>query len=345
MALKTLVKIVSVLLSLIMTISTPFGLIEGKKEAKLAPAKEDCRVSFGAISDIHLRGNFKLIFQGMLELGLRDMETADKKLDAVAFVGDITDHGYIDQWDVFSDAMSKYDIADKTLLVVGNHDTWGPNREDFTNPEDGVKATFIKYNKEISGRDIDEMYYSDVINGYHFIALGSERDNTNAYLSDAQLEWLSSEMEAASADGKPIFVFLHQPINQTHGLPYNWELNKDDPADEGGAGDQSDAMTDILKQYDNVFYISGHIHAGYKKSDSKIGAKYGSVEYIENYNGNPMTLINLPSYMYFDFVHGGHLTNGCGWVLEAYDDEVVIRARNFATGTWISAFDATVPLV
>lgn len=345
MFIKVFVKIVSVMLSVIMTISTPLGLIEGKKEAKIAHAKENCRVSFGAISDLHLRGNFKLIFQGMLELGLEDMEQAEDKLDAVAFVGDITDHGYIDQWDVFTDGLSKYDIAENELVVVGNHDTWGPNRDDFNNPEDGVQVTFSKYNKLIADRDVSTMYYSEVINGYYFIALGSEEDHTDAFLSDTQLQWFAGEMEKAAATGLPIFVFMHQPINQTHGLPYNWELKQDAPEDKGGVGDQSALLVEILKQYDNVFYISGHIHAGYKKSDSKIGAKYGSVEYMENNNGNKITLVNLPSYLYFDFIHGGHLANGCGWVIEAYDDEVVLRARNFATGTWITLYDETVELV
>ena len=342
--LKTFVKIVSVFLTAVMLLNTPIGLITGKKEAKIARAKEDCRVSFAAISDMHLRGNFKPIFQGMLELGLNDMANAKEKLDAVAFVGDITDHGDFDQWDVFAEAVSDFDIADNTLVVVGNHDTWGPNREEFDNPEDGVKPTFIRYNKLISGRDITEMYYSDIINGYYFIALGSESDNVSAYLSDAQLDWFAGEMEKAADTGLPIFVLMHQPINQTHGLPYNWELKKDHSADTGGIGEQSDRVVEILKQYDNVFYISGHIHAGYKNADKKIGVQYASVESIENNNGNPITLINLPSYMYFDFIRGGHLTNGCGWVIEAYDGEVVLRARNFATGTWLTKFDQTVKL-
>ena len=345
MFMKVLVRIVSLLLSFVMTLSAPLGLITGGREAKIARAKENCRVSFAAISDIHLRGNFKPVFQGMLELGFADMERARDRLDAVAFVGDITNHGYRDQWDVFADAVSKYDIANNKMVIVGNHDTWGPNREEFDNPTDGVKPTFIRYNQTVSDRDITEMYYSDVINGYSFIALGSEADHTDACLSDTQLQWFAQEMEKAAAAGLPIFVFLHQPINRTHGLPYNWELKQDAPEDKGGVGDQSALLVEILKQYDNVFYISGHIHAGYKKSDSKIGAKYGSVEYMENNNGNPITLVNLPSYLYFDFIHGGHLANGCGWVIEAYDDEVLIRARNFATGTWITLYDETVELV
>ncbi len=344
MWLKILVKIVSLLLSVVMTLTAPLGLLAGKRESRIAHAQQDCRVSFAAVSDTHLRGNFKLIFQGMLELGLRDMEKAKDRLDAVAFVGDITNHGYCEQWDVFADAAGKYDIADNKLVIVGNHDTWGPNRDEFDNPTDGVKPTFIRYNKMVSDREITQMYYADVINGYSFIVLGSEEDRTSAYLSDAQLQWFAREMEKASGTEEPIFVFLHQPINETHGLPYNWEMNEQDPADKGGVGDQSAQLLEILKKYDNVFYISGHIHAGFKNSGSKAGAPYASVETIENNNGNPITLVNLPSYMYFDFLHGGHIANGCGWIIEVYDDEVLLRARNFATGTWIKLYDETVEL-
>ena len=50
MFIKIFVKIVSVMLSVIMTLSTPLGLIEGKKEAKIAHAKDNCRVSIGAFN-------------------------------------------------------------------------------------------------------------------------------------------------------------------------------------------------------------------------------------------------------------------------------------------------------
>ncbi|MBQ9505996.1 MAG: metallophosphoesterase [Clostridia bacterium] len=339
MFLSLMVKFVSMLLSLVMVVTTPVGLIEGKKVQPIARAKEDCGVSFAVISDSHLRGNFKLIFQGMLELGLRDMAEAKDRLDAVVFNGDITDGGEPDQWDVFSDALSKYDIADNTFVVIGNHDTWGPDEKD-----DSVRTTFEWNNDVISDRDITQLYYSEVVKGYYFIVLGSEGHSVDAWLSDTQLEWFASAMAKASGSGLPIFVFMHQPINGTHGLPYNWELNKNHSQEIGGIGEQSDQVVDILKKYDNVFYISGHIHGGFKNKGYLIGPKYASVEYMENNNGNQITLINLPSYMYFDFIHGGHMANGCGWVVEAYDDQVLLRARNFATRTWISAYDVTVDL-
>lgn len=340
-----LAKAVSVLLSVVMLLSTPLNHILGKKTEKIARAEENCRLSFAAISDIHLDESFSFISDGMLELGLMDMEKAAERLDAVVFDGDITNHGYFEQWDIFANSVGNHDIADNLLIVTGNHDTWGPNRDDFNNPVDGVKPTFCKYNKSIAGRDISEMYYSEIINGYYFIVLGSEEDHTCAYISDTQLEWFAAEMAKAAETGLPVFVFMHQPVNQTHGLPYNWNLDEEDPFDEGGIGEQSDRVVEILKKYDNVFYISGHIHAGLKNDDSKIGVDYASVEYMKNDNGNNITLINLPCFANPDVLRGAHLANGCGFVIEAYDDEVLLRARNFGAGTWLTKFDVAVELV
>ena len=130
--------------------------------------------------------------------------------------------------------------------------------------------------------------------------LGSEDDSTDAFLSKTQLKWFAAQMKKAAATGKPIFVFLHQPLNGTHGTPYNFDLDRDADADEGGVGEQSDQVLRILKKYDNVFYFSGHLHAGFKNAGSKLGAPYASIEYLKNNNGNRITLVNSPMYIFFD---------------------------------------------
>ena len=340
-----LARIVSIFLSVFMFLFTPANLVLGKKTAEISDAEENCRLSFAAISDIHLDEKASFISDGMFELGLMDMEKAKDRPDAVVFDGDLTNHGYIGQWDIFASSVEKHDVSDNLFIVTGNHDTWGPNRDDFTNPVDGVLTTFVKYNKSIAGREINNMYYSDVVNGYYFIVLGSEHDNTSAYLSDAQLEWFAGEMKKAAETKLPIFVFCHQPINGTHGLPYNWNLSKEDPADEGGLGEQSDAVVEILKKYDNVFYITGHIHAGLKNEKDKLGVDYSTVEYMKNNNGNNITLVNLPCFANPDVIRGAHISNGCGFVVEAYDSHVLLRARNFGAGTWLTKYDVTVDVV
>lgn len=340
-----LAKTVSVLLAVIMFITAPVNFLFGKRTKKIEDAEENCRLSFAAISDMHLDEKASFISDGMLELGFMDMDKAKDRLDAVVFDGDITNHGYFEQWDIFASSVARHNISDNLFIVTGNHDTWGPNRDDFTNPVDGVLPTFIKYNRTVSDRNISNMYYSGIVNGYCFICLGSEHDNTCAYLSDKQLDWFAREMKKASAAGLPVFVFCHQPLNGTHGLPYNWGLDKKDPPDEGGIGDQSDAVAAVLKKYDNVFYISGHIHAGLKRASAKLGVDYASVEYMENNNGNKVTLINLPCFANPDVLRLGHVSNGCGFVVEAYDSHVLLRARNFGAGTWLTRYDVSVELV
>ncbi len=336
-------SMISVFISIIMFITSPIALISGEKLQRISYAEEDCKLSFATISDTHLKNMWGE--QKVLELGLNDMQKAKNQLDAVVLDGDITDHGYYKMWDRVADAFSKYTPAKETFLVVGNHDTWGPNRDEFDNPVDGVKPTFISYNKKISDRDVTEMYYSDIVNGYYFICLGSEEDHTNAFLSDTQLQWFDAEMQKAQATGLPIFVFLHQPIIGTHGLPYNWELDKNYDEDDGGIGEQNDLVVEILKKYDNVFFITGHIHTGLKAENSKIGVKYSSVEYMKNNNGNNITLVNIPCYMYFDFTRGGHFSNGTGYIIEAYENKVLIRGRNFITGKYLTKYDVEIPIV
>lgn len=328
--LTVFVKLVRVMLVTVMTISSLLSPLTGAKEGRIKDADDGCNASIAVISDMHLKDNF--IRQGMLELGLADMANAEDRLDAVAFCGDITDHGYIEMWDCFAEATSKYDLAEQLILVEGNHDTWGPDRDNL----DTVKQTFIDYNKKVADRDVTEMYYTTNVNGYPVIVLGSEDDGTNAYISQTQIDWFAAEMEKASQTGLPIFVFCHQPFNKTHGLPKTWEMEKDPDWDDGGIGEQSDLVKNVVKKYDNVFFISGHLHAGFETEDRDL---YSSVEKHDGY-----TLINVPCFMYPDVIRGSHITNGTGYVIEIYDDQVLLRARNFATGTWCTKFDVSVDL-
>lgn len=326
------VKVVRVFLSAVLSLTAIFSPITGIKMQKIRHYDDNCKASFAVISDTHIKDNiFRL---GMLEFGLLDMTKAKDRLDAVVFNGDITEHGYIDMWEGFARSMAKYDIADQTILVVGNHDTWGPDRENL----DEVKQTFIDYNKKITGRDIDGMYYTTDIKGCPVIVLGSEGDSTSATISQTQIDWFAAQMETASKTGLPIFVFLHQSINGTHGLPYNWDKKKDDPADKGGIGAASDDILHIIEKYNNVFFLSGHIHAGFANEDSH--SYYTSVERHDGY-----TLINVPCYEYPDVRRFNYVGNGTGYVIEVYENEVIFRARSFSTGRWLTRYDEKIELI
>ena len=83
--------------------------------------------------------------------------------------------------------------------------------------------------------------------------------------------------------------------------------------------------------------ISGHVHNGFV-NDSQTGVYgYASVESYGSFHS-----INLPSFMYVNM--RGRLGNGCGYSIEVYDDEVLVRARSFTAGIWYTDYDVTIPL-
>ena len=320
----------SVLAVIMSLLSFSFSGIFGDFTADTKPLKDDCKLYFASISDIHMTE--ETARRDMLRFGLEDFENSTYPLDALVLAGDLTDHGEEPEWEMLKNAFEGYNPAENIVMAQGNHDTWTEDDK-----YDLARTLFIKYNKEISGREIEKEYYSTKINGYTFIVMASETDRTSAYISDAQLEWLSAEMEKASQDGLPIFVISHWPINESHGLPETWGDDEPEP-DDGGFGDQSAQVEEILKSYKNVFLISGHIHSGFNHQGYEDTYGYMSVESDGSFHS-----VNLPSYMYLTI--RGRIANGTGFNFEVYEDEVIIRGRSYSAGVWYTDYNWTIDLV
>ncbi len=249
--------------------------------------------------------------------------------DAFVVVGDITSHGIRTNWDLARGCFDtvRYD-AGKIVLALGNHDGWDEG-------DDGYRACFSEYTaacRDITGTAPAKPYFSVCVNGYSLICLGNESDRgCDADISDEQLAWLRTELETATADGKPAFVFCHQSLNGRHGLPRTWEAEEDPNAspEEGGIGAQSAAVEAILKSYRNVFYFSGHSHMGLCGEATRSEKGYASFE-----TEGDLHLINLPS-----LACGNHCGEDnafdIGMVLLVYDDSVVIKPRNFTGERYI----------
>ena len=328
---SVLKTIISVLLSFLsaFNISGIFG-ITGDNDYNVKNEQE-ILLDFAAISDIHMTDDY--FHRIMLEGGLDDMEKMTNKPDALILAGDMTDDGLESDYENLKKAFSAYDPAENILMAMGNHDTWTDENDRY----EPVKENFLKYSKEIADRDLTECYYSTEINGYTFIVMASEGTNVAAYISPAQLSWLRAEMDKAAEKGLPIFVVSHWPIAFTHGLPESFGEEEPDPMD-GSFGDQNDEVEAILKDYENVFLISGHIHNGLSNESS---ADYYGYATVETYGS--LHSVNLPSFMYPS--DRGNFMNGCGYCFEVYENEVVLRARNFTIGTWLTDYDVTIPLV
>lgn len=326
-------SILKTIISVLLAISNiVLPSVFGTSNAANAPLDaKNCLLNFAAISDTHIHEDGDGGYNDMIfSLVMPDMEKAESKLDALVVAGDVTDHGEEAQWQYLQNLISQYDPAEKILLAVGNHDTWTDEGKK------SAKQLFVEYSKKITGTKVSNVYYSTTVNGYYFIFLGSEKDNTDAYFSQKQLNWLDGEMKKAAKTKKPIFVVSHWPLNETHGLPETWG---DDEYTKmtGGMGEQSAKVKNILNKYKNVFLISGHIHSGLSNTAMAERNGYQSIEKYGN-----IVSVNLPTINAVS--SRGHFMLGTGYNVEVYKDKVVFRARNYAAECWLPGYDYTVKL-
>ncbi len=262
---------------------------------------DDVKLSFVTVSDIHVMGESytKFYFESLF----KDLSNTDEKFDAVVMAGDLTEMGFNCEYDNFFDVLDNQTVTKNLIIATGNHDVRYAYKKN--------KPIIMNKVEEYLGIDTKgESFYSYDLNGYTFIVMGSEKQVfERAYISERQLAFLDSELQRATAEGKPAFVICHQPLKETHGLPEVWKT--------GDLGDQSQQVRDVLTKYKNVFYINGHLHDGmYDRSVEKLAENVYS--------------INLPTYgKTNDF---GVKDKGIGYYVEVYDNEVLFTGRNFQKG-------------
>ena len=281
---------------------------------------DELRLSFSAFADIHI--DAFLYNRVYLDHLLLDIANAETHQDALVVAGDVTDNSFDDEWKIFYGLLGKYNPADNYLVATGNHDIRIRSYKK-------VLKKFTTYYNKFTGNNINSLHYSMNINGYTFAVVGSDaRSFEKQVLSGTQLNWLDLTVAEATKDGKPVFVIIHQPFRNTHGLPLLWYNGK---WDSGYIGDQSEDVFEILNKYENVIMISGHMHSGFGQyTYEKVGNIYS---------------VNLPS----TGLHNKHCDYGdgdfsLGYTAEVYDHEVLFRARDFGRGVYVPEHDIKIPI-
>ncbi len=170
-----------------------------------------------------------------------------------------------------------------------------------------LRKNFLNNNRLYLGNKLENTYYSRIINGCYMIFLASENLTVNDFvISDEQLEWIKGILEEAAAAKAPVFVFNHHPINYITGMDEN-------------------TLTDLFSQYGNLLYIHGHTH-------NQLGTD-------NFYTLNGVNCICLP--------RSTEIVNyapGDGIVVEVYENEILVRGRNFINGEWIEELVYTYPI-
>ena len=274
--------------------------------ARVTPTAD---LAFGVLGDVHENIN-------SFQEAIKDLYTINPYMDVLVLNGDTVDQGIEKQYDSIKKLLNKNInlLPKKIIKNIGNHEFFDYKIE--VNLPQQVQA-FINRYLEFSGEV--KVYHDTWVNNYHFISLGSEDGNSEtlnsitAFISEQQQNWLKEKLAENYQKGKPIFVFLHQPLNSGNG---SW------------AGVvQSDKIREVLSQYPEVIIFSSHTHRDLNES---------SVELDE-----PFTIIHTGAVTYtiipdesrqegirrVPYIHGVYI--------EVNGNKVVAHGRDIKEKQWI----------
>ena len=252
--------------------------------------------SFAVVSDIHVETNNAESYKNLNKL-LEGIKGGEN-IDAVVYTGDNVMNGQFLENVLFYSAVRAVKPSENNFVIMGNHDI-GNGTGDYLEH----KNNFITNNRLYLGNNVGDGYYYRVVNGCYLVFLGLEEITVGeSVMSPEQLAWLKGVLDKAAAEGAPALVFNHHPIDWFRGTE--------------GSGLGKYALSDLLSQYKNLLYIHGHWHR--------------HLEAGNFYEESGVKCINLPrSTEITEYIAGD------GIVVELYDDEFVVRGRNFITGEWL----------
>lgn len=254
-----------------------------------------------------------------LAASCRTVGAAEGRADALVIAGDVTEFGRQTEYDAVARCLAAAaEKTDRIFCVPGNHDIrlrpFAAQCRRFSAFTAGIKNGVAT--------PPDRYWFSCEVKGYRLIFLGADKTAfEGSYLSREQLRWLSEELSAAEKSGRPAFVFNHQPLKRSNGLPETWGGFG---TWRGSVGDQNDALRAAFKKHGEIVYITGHLH-------------HGICRYHLEHSG-ALHMLTLPSV--------GCPNNGVnpaqtqGYVLRVYPDRIEGDGVLFGTG---EAVDAAFP--
>lgn len=285
-------------------------------------AEEDCLMTVELMSDTHIEE--KEAFRQMFMISaFTNIKYAKADIDAVVVAGDITNYADEPSLAKYYDIISKYSTV-PVITAAGNHDIGHVGDRDVNDiSREEAKANFIRYNNRYLGTDFTEIYYSYEVNGYKFIVIGDDVIDGGHWdamdISEEQMAFLDREL--ASAEGAPVFVVCHWAVDGKNGQEIVYP--------DGEIELENNDIKTVMEKYENVFYISGHIHGGIKSTWAADICEFANVE-----QENGVTYVSLPTYGIVNSF--GYPFWGTGMQMEVYEDQVIFRPRNFITNAWFT---------
>ncbi len=323
-------------ISIIMSILLSFGaIVTPGTDQLITQINADAKLNFVVGGDPQVC-NYNPTRETNLISFSEDIRNAEHNIDALVMVGDIAENGFQEEFDRVKTDIEGLPV-DNYIMAAGNHDIRLRDYEQCVDRFFGFMNS-LNEGKENAQMQSGKLNYIYDVNGYKFIVLGSDKATfEEAFISDAQLQWLNLALKECTANGAPVFVLSHAPLAESHGLPDTWGSANHTPSaalpeynptgDEGttgSIGNSSKEIYDIISSYKNVFFITGHLHTG-----------FGYYTYQTISEENNVQGVNVPSIS-INNKDGTYNNPGTALYVEVTDSKVIFYARDFAQGKYLT---------
>ncbi|MEC0209894.1 metallophosphoesterase [Paenibacillus ehimensis] len=285
-------------------------------------------LSFFLLSDLHISVADDAM-EKKLHMALKDVSSFESDVDAIVLGGDLTDFGRSIEYKRLKAVMDAYKLP-PVYANMGNHDyydIWLTSAGAFsTETMPNGKTDAMSKERFLKFFGYEKPYFDVWVNGVHLILLSQEvyvqekpEVGEGAWYSDEQLAWLEETMKVHK-DGRPAFVFIHQPLPE--------------PGTDGGSHRliRAKRFRAILEPYRNVFVLSGHSHRNFEGEDH-----YNRQNTFHWFN-NASVGKTRPK------ADGKAKAPSQGMYVQVYRDKVVVKGREFSDRSWIDSAVWTVPL-
>ena len=298
-------------MALVLSLMASWGMVATPSSEAPVIVDENAALSFAVWGDCQV-SNYMYERQANFSAACADLKNT---VGSLVLVGDIGENGMESEYSTVRDMLNPASNAfEHFLCLPGNHDirlkAFNLQHKRFSEFNNSIKGSVPLKN--------DSYWYSYEINGYKFIITPTDKTVfEEAYISDEQLSFIDREIASTQGTGKPVFVFAHQPLKNTHGLPGTW--NAPEFLKAGSIGKQSDRLKAVFEKYNNVVFITGHLHTGtgeYTYED------YGS---FKAFNVQSICANN----------DNGLENDAQGLVFSVYPDKICVRSRIFGEGKYV----------
>ena len=271
--------------------------------------------TFGLLSDTHIDddGTDEAYSKSDLTNAISFLENAGA--DFIAYCGDMTNNGRVYDYPALKTCLESSTVPN--YCVRGNHDA--NSLTDGYADATGCEDDYIV----IQGNDL-----------LIFISCNDTNHDTGG-LTTAKLDWLEHLLQTTT--DKRVFLFYHYFVDGTSGNGtgvYPWGTLKP-------SNTIASRFINMVKQYPNLIYCSGHSHMRFSIQDQDANANYyhnnGECYYIHTPScAKPRYPNSSSGSGVSDYSEGSE-----GYLVKVYADKVVFNPIDFITSEYLTKYNYT----